>query len=124
MALQAKLTIPESSSYYSLVALVHHRSQKTATAGDLEPGGHYTATLRHIGNKHVLFYDDAVIKEASAKAAAEFLMERSQRKAPIAAVYYLVGGEAIQEALYMQSLNHLSNLYGIKIDPQGAGPLS
>ena len=125
MALQAKLTIPESSSYYSLVALIHHRSQKTATAGDLEPGGHYTATLRHIGSKHVLFYDDAtnsaVIKEASAKAAAEFLMERSQRKAPIAAVYYLVGGEATQEALYMQSLGHLSNLYGIKIDPQGHG---
>jgi hypothetical protein len=114
--------IPGSSSYYTLVALVHHRTQKTATTGDLEPGGHYTSTLRHIGSKHILFYDDAannaIIKEASAKIAAEFMMERSQRKAPTAAIYYLVGGEATQEALYMQSLNHLNNFYGIKIDPQ------
>ena len=117
--------IPESSSYYTLVALVHHRAQKTATAGDFEPGGHYTSILRHIGSKHILFYDDAannaIIREASAKAAAEFLMERSQRKAPIAAVYYLVGGEATQEALYMQTLSHLSNSYGIQIDPQDHG---
>ncbi len=67
--------IPESSSYYTLVALVHHRAQKTATAGDFEPGGHYTSILRHIGSKHILFYDDAannaIIREASAKAAAE-----------------------------------------------------
>ena len=114
--------IPGSSSYYTLVALVHHRTQKTATAGGLEPGGHYTSTLCHIGSRHILFYDDAantaIIKQASAKTAAEFLMERSQRKAPTAMIYYLVGGEATQEALYMQSLNHLNNFYGIKIDPQ------
>ena len=80
-----------------MVALVYHRTQKTATAGPLEEGGHYTSLLCHIGSKHVLFYDDAangaVIKQASAKAVAEFKMERTQRKAPIAAVYYLVGGE-------------------------------
>jgi hypothetical protein len=117
--------VPNSSSYYTLVALVQHRAHKTPTAGDFEQGGHYTSILHHIGSKHVLTYDNvtngAIIKEASDKSAAEFRMERSQRKAPVAAVYYLVGGEATQEALYMQSLNYLSNLHGIQVDPQGHG---
>jgi hypothetical protein len=108
-----------------LVALVYHRTHKTATAGDLEAGGHYTSLLCHIGSKNILSYDDAangaIIKQASTKAAAEFRMQRSQRKAPIAAVYYLMGGEATQEALYMQNLHYISNLHGIKIDPQGHG---
>jgi hypothetical protein len=108
--------IPGSSSDYTLVALVHHRTQKTATTGDLEPGGHYTSTLRHIGSKHILFYDDAannaIIKEASAKIAAEFMMERSQRKAPTAAIYYLVVGKLPKRLSICRALIILTTFMG------------
>jgi hypothetical protein len=50
------------------------------------------------------------------------------RHAPVAAIYYLVGGEATQEALYQQHLEYLNTHFGISIQSptltgQWIGPL-
>jgi hypothetical protein len=73
--------------------------------------------LRHIGGTDVLAYDDlrdSVFHPATAKQNKDFTAGK-MRNAPVAAIYYLVGGEATQEALYQQHLEYLNTHFGIFI---------
>jgi hypothetical protein len=75
--------------------------------------------LRHIGSSDVLVYDDIrnpIFQPATTKQNRDFHNGR-MRHAPVAALYYLVGGEATQEALYQQHLEYLHTHFGISIQP-------
>jgi hypothetical protein len=67
----------------------------------------------------VLVYDNLripVLQPATSKKNKDFT-SGNMRHAPVAAIYYLVGGEATQEALYQQQLEYLNTHFGIFIQP-------
>jgi hypothetical protein len=105
------LSIPGTHAYYTLVSLTFHQASPVATADPFpDPGGHFSSLLRHIGASDVLAYDDLrnpVLQPATAKQNKEFTTG-NMRHALAAAIYYLVGGEATQEALYQQHLEYLN----------------
>ncbi len=85
--------------------------------------GHFTSWLHHIGGSDVLAYDDLdgrIWHPATPKQSKEFSSGK-MRHAPAAAIYYLVGGEATQEALYQQHLEYLRTHFGISIQPPQSG---
>lgn len=85
---------------------------------DYPDSGHFDCWIRHIGGSTVLHYDDM-------DPMIEPLFQRSQtmfyegnfraKRGPCYAVYYLMGGEAIQDSLYQERLGFLSSHYGITI---------
>jgi hypothetical protein len=101
-----------------LVSLTFHQASTVATADPFpDAGGHFTSVLRHIGSSDVLAYDDIrnpVFQPATTKQNRDF-NNGKMRHAPVAALYYLVGGEATQEALYQQHLEYLYTHFGISI---------
>jgi hypothetical protein len=67
----------------------------------------------------VLVYDDLripIFQAATAKQSKDFT-SGNMRHPPVAAIYYLVGGEATQEALYQQQLEYLNTHFDISIQP-------
>ena len=67
----------------------------------------------------MLAYDDLripVFQPAAPKQNKGFTTGQ-MRHAPAAAIYYLVGGEATQEALYQEHLEYLNTHFGISIQP-------
>ena len=114
------LSIPGTHAYYTLVSLTFHQSSPIATADPFpDPGGHFSSLLRHIGASDVLVYNDLrnpVFQPATTKQKKDFTTG-NMRHAPVAAIYYLVGGEATQKALYQQHLEYLNTHFGISIQP-------
>lgn len=98
-----------------------HQASPVATAEPFpDVGGHFHSLLRHIGSSYVLAYNDLrspIFQPATAKQHKDFT-SGNMRHAPMAAMYYLVGGEATQEAPYQQNLEYLSTHFGILLQQQ------
>jgi hypothetical protein len=105
------LHVPDSSAYYTLVSLTFHHSQYGAS-------GHFTSWLRHIGGSTVLGYDDMspIIHPLPERSQQQFgYGSYRARKGLSCAVYYLVGGEATQNALYQEQLAYIKHHFGVDI---------
>ncbi|KAF8296978.1 hypothetical protein DL93DRAFT_2173792 [Clavulina sp. PMI_390] len=119
------LSIPGSKAMYTLVSLTFHHPSKVADASSqYDEGGHFTSLLRHIGSSSVLAYNDlrsSIIQPAAIKQQEEFYAGNTRSKTTqksAYAVYYLLGGEQVQEELYHQQLHHLAHHFGITVDPE------
>jgi len=111
--------VPDSSAYYTLVSLTFHHSQKAPGASEpYGASGHFTSWLRHIGGSTVLGYDDMtpVITPLAERSQQQFGDGSYRTKRGLScAVYYLVGGEAIQNALYQEQLAYINHHFGVNI---------
>lgn len=116
--------IPDSQAFYTLVSLSHHRGKTDHEPGSLSTWpatGHFHSFLRPIGGSQVLAYDgianSGIISPATTLHTKEFNGDRSSRRSAHAhaAVYYLVGGQAAQDALYRQRVEYLLLHYGLAI---------
>jgi hypothetical protein len=77
-------------------------------------GGHFTAQLRYIGGSTVFAFDDL--------PHTEFRTGMRRKGHLVAALYFLVGGEVTQDALYHQRMDHLFHNYGIKLNTSSSRP--
>lgn len=111
--------VPDSGAYYILVSLTFHHTQKVPGASvPYGAGGHFTSWLCHIGGSTVLGYDDMapVITPLPERSQQQFGDGSYRAKKGLScAVYYLVGGEATQNALYQEQLAYIKHHFGVDI---------
>lgn len=114
-----RIDIPGSSAYYTLVSVTFHTQQKVPGAiKQYSPSGHFTSWIRHIGSTTTLSYDDvaSIIQPLPERSQQQFNEGVYRNKKGVSClVYYLVGGESIQNALYQDQLAYIKHHFGIQI---------